>query len=44
MNMYPMSFDEFLMAFNQEILIDEIKKCFNNNETMIEPLHHKLIE
>ena len=32
--MYPMDFEEFLIAFNQEGLIDKIKKCFQNNESM----------
>ncbi len=32
--MYPMDFEEFLIAFNQEALIDKIKSCFAKNETM----------
>lgn len=32
--LYPMDFEEFLMAFNQELLLEHIKKCFNNNEAM----------
>lgn len=32
--MYPMDFEEFLMAHNQDALIDKIKECFNKNESM----------
>ncbi len=32
--MYPMDFEEFLMAFNQDALLERIKKCFNKNEAM----------
>ena len=32
--LYPMDFEEFLMAFNQELLLEHIKKCFVNNESM----------
>lgn len=32
--MYPMDFEEFLMAFNQDALLDRIKECFNKNEAM----------
>jgi len=32
--MYPMDFEEFLMAHNQDALIDKIKECFNKNEAM----------
>lgn len=32
--MYPMDFEEFLMAFNQDALLDRIKECFDKNEAM----------
>lgn len=32
--LYPMDFEEFLLAFNQEKLIEHIRNCFNNNESM----------
>lgn len=32
--LYPMDFEEFLMAFNEDMLIDRIKECFNNNQSM----------
>ena len=34
LDMYPMDFEEFLMAFNQENLLDYIKKCFDTNKSM----------
>ena len=33
-NMYPMDFEEFLIAFNQEDLLEYIKENFNNNKPM----------
>ncbi len=41
--LYPMDFEEFLMAYKQENLIDYIKECFNKNKALSEPLHQKLI-
>lgn len=40
--MYPMNFEEFLVAFNQEALIDKIKSYFQNNEAM-GVLHEKAL-
>lgn len=34
LNMYPMNFEEFLMAFDQQSLIDYIKECFIKNKSM----------
>ena len=31
LHLYPMDFEEFLSANNQEMLIDRIKECFDNN-------------
>lgn len=39
MNMYPLSFKEFLIAVGRENLIDEIQKHFNNNERMDKTIH-----
>lgn len=39
LNMYPLSFKEFLMAVERENLIDEIQKHFNNNEKMDKDIH-----
>jgi predicted AAA+ superfamily ATPase len=38
-NMYPMDFEEFLIALGQDLLIDEIRKSYNNNSSMLESLH-----
>ena len=40
LNMYPMDFEEFLIAFNQNMLLDYIKECFNENKSM-HTLHDK---
>ena len=42
--MYPMDFEEFLMANNREMLIDEIKKCYKENKQMVEPVHILALE
>ena len=41
--MYPMDFEEFLMATSSQGLIDEIYKCYKTNTPMIEALHEKLL-
>lgn len=38
-NMYPLSFKEFLIAIGKENLIKEIEKHFNNNEKMDKIIH-----
>ena len=38
-NMYPLSFKEFLIAVGRENLIEEIKKHFYNNERMDRDIH-----
>lgn len=38
-NMYPLSFKEFLKAIGRESLIEEIKKHFDNNERMDKDIH-----
>lgn len=46
-NMYPMGFEEYIKAVlpeTGEMLIDEIKNCYNKNEEMVEPLHIKLMD
>lgn len=40
LNLYPMDFEEFLMAFNENMLIDYMKECFINNKPM-DILHDK---
>lgn len=34
LNMYPMDFEKFLIAFDQKMLLDYIKDCFLNNKSM----------
>ena len=41
--MYPMDFEEFLMATSSQGLIDEIYNCYKNNMPMLEGLHEKLL-
>ena len=41
--MYPMTFEEFLIAIDYSQAIEEIRKCFNNNEKMSKPIHEKLL-
>lgn len=42
--MYPMDFEEFLMATSSQGLIDEIYKCYNEMTPMTNALHEKLLE
>ena len=41
--MYPMDFEEFLMATSSQGLIDEIYKCYNEIVPMTNALHEKLL-
>ncbi len=43
LNMYPMDFEEFLMANGNQGLIDEIYKCYNVNIPMDTVLHEKAL-
>ena len=43
-NMYPLSFKEFLMAIGREQLIDEIKRHFETNEKMDKTLHELCLQ
>lgn len=43
-NMYPMDFEEYLMANGNEELIEEIKNCYSNNTPMISVLHEKSLD
>lgn len=42
--LYPLDFEEFLMACQKQLLIDEIKKCFNNNIPLDETLHFEALQ
>lgn len=39
LNMYPLSFKEFLVSLGRENLVDEIQKHFENNEKMDKDIH-----
>ena len=40
--MYPMDFEEFLIALGKEMWVDEIKRCYKNLEEI--SIHEKLLE
>ena len=42
--LYPMDFEEFLMAYNRMDLIDYIKKCYAKLVPISEPLHNMLLD
>ena len=43
LNMYPMDFEEFLTAMNEELLINLIKESYNNNKQLSIPVHNKAL-
>ena len=44
LEMYPMDFEEFLMAHNEEDLIKEIKSCYELNKSIETPFHNRAME
>ena len=42
--LYPMDFEEYLLALGETKLIDEVKKHFKSNEKMIKPIHEKALD
>lgn len=44
LTLYPMDFEEFLIAMNQELLINCIEDCYKNNKQISEPVHQKALE
>lgn len=40
LTMYQMDFEEYLMAFGENLLIEKIKECYKNNTPMMEPYHN----
>ena len=44
LHMYPMDFEEFLLAIGEDLAVNEIKRCFNNNIMIDDFLHRKLLE
>lgn len=44
LTIYPMSFDEFLRNTGNELLINKIRECYNNNLVMPSVLHEQALE
>ena len=44
LKMYPMNFEEFLLAIGEDMAIEKIKECYKNNEPMDEALHEKYLK
>ena len=42
--LYPMDFEEFLMAYNRDDIIEYIKDCFNKLNPMNEVMHNMILE
>ena len=43
LNMYPMDFEEFLIASGSKAFVEEIEKCYQNNTPMDQVLHEKAL-
>lgn len=43
LTLYPMDFEEFLWAFNEQFLLNEIKSCYESNKQMLPALHEKAL-
>ncbi len=43
LNMYPMDFEEFLIANKKEMLVDLLKEYYEKNKTLGSPLHQDLL-
>lgn len=43
LTMYQLDFEEYLMAFNEVSLIEEIRKHYGNNTPMLESMHNKAL-
>lgn len=44
LTMYQLDFEEFLEAAGENLLVQEIKRSFNDNLQMCEVIHHKALE
>lgn len=42
--LYPMDFEEYLIALGENKLIDEIRLHYENNEALIDPIHEKALD
>ena len=43
-NLYPMSFEEYLIALGENKLIEEIKSHYITNQALINPIHEKALD
>ena len=43
LDMFPMDFEEYLLAYDESDLADEIRYCFQNSSAMSAPLHEKCL-
>ena len=43
-NMYPMDFEEFLLANNRKLLLDEIKNAYEKNTSLPDEIHSLCLE
>ncbi len=44
LNMYPMDFEEFLMATDNKFLIEEIRECYSSNKPLEKLFHEQALE
>ena len=44
LTIYPLSFEEFLINTNNNLLLEQIKQCFKTNETMPTIQHNKALD
>lgn len=42
--LYPMDFEEYLMALGEDKLINEIKNHYDSNEALMNPIHEKALD
>lgn len=43
LNMYPMDFEEFLLALNKDMLVKEIRECYLKNKKMYDSVHNMVM-
>ena len=42
--LFPMDFEEYLMAHGEDMLIEEIRKHYNSNEKVLDSIHEKALD
>jgi len=42
--LYPLDFEEFLMAIKEDLLIEEIKKHYESDTPLLSPIHEKALD